>query len=177
MRSTAKSKRSTANYANNLIGALALALTDRTDRALEETLDVGGHASSALMSIGTRPGQSVDQLAHVLGLSHSATVRVVDRLEQRGWVQRMRMGHDGRTASLTPTPPGRATFRRLLATRNAVLNQVTAVLSDHEVVTLRRLLSKMLASLPNDRRQARHICRLCEHAVCRGADCPVGSAV
>ena len=168
-------------YSNNLFGALSLALTDRVAAALETTLGVGANAAPALLSVGTRPGESIDQLSRVLSLTHSATVRLVDRLEQRDWVQRDRGGGggggDGRTAALTLTTTGRSAFRRLLKARNAALNQVTGVLGDRENETLRKLLAKMLASLPGDRAEARHICRTCEHGVCVGARCPVGSAV
>ena len=164
-------------YSNNLLGALSLALTDRVAAALEATLGVGGNAAPALLSIGTRPGESIDDLSRVLGLTHSATVRIVDRLEQRGWVRRDRGGSDGRTAALTVTSTGRAAFRRLLKARNTALNHVTGVLEDRENETLRKLLTKMLASLPDDRAEARHLCRMCEHGVCVGARCPVGSAV
>ncbi len=164
-------------YANNLLGALSLALTDRVAAALEATLGVGGNAGAALLSIGTRPGESIDQLSRVLGLTHSATVRMVDRLEQSGWVRRDRGVRDGRTAALTLTATGRSAFRRLLKARNTALNQVIGVLGDREKKTLRKLLTKMLASLPDDRAEARHICRMCEHGMCVGVRCPVGSAV
>ncbi len=164
-------------YTSNLLGALSLALTDRVASALEATLGVGGNAGAALLSIGTRPGESIDQLSRVLSLTHSATVRMVDRLEQRGWVRRDRGGGDGRTAALTLTPTGRSVFRRLLKARKTALNRVTSVLGDRENETLRKLLTKMLASLPDDRAEARHLCRMCEHSVCVGVRCPVGSAV
>ncbi len=164
-------------YSNNLLGALSLALTDRVAAALEATLGVGGNAGAALLSIGTRPSESIDQLSRVLGLTHSATVRMVDRLEQRGWVRRDRGGSDGRTASLTLTATGRATFRRLLKARNTALSQVTDVLGHRENEALGKLLTKMLASLPADHADARHMCRMCGHGVCLGARCPVGNAV
>ena len=164
-------------YANNLLGALSLALTDRVAAALEATLGIGGNAGAALLSIGTRPGESIDQLSRVLGLTHSATVRMVDRLEQPGWVRRDRWVRDGRTAALTLTATGRSAFRRLLKARSTALNQVTGVLGDREKETLRKLLTKMLASLPDDRAEARHMCRMCEHGMCVGVRCPVGSAV
>ncbi len=164
-------------YSHNLLGALSLALTDRVAAALEAKIGVGGNDGAALLSIGTRPGESIDQLCRVLGLTHSATVRMVDRLEQRGWVRRDRGGRDGRTASLTLTATGRSAFRRLLRARKTTLNQVTGVLGDRENEILRKLLIKMLASLPDDRAEARHLCRMCEHGVCVGARCPVGSAV
>ena len=168
------SHRANERYTGNLIGALALAVNDRVTDAIEETVDIGGNAGAALVSIGTRPGEPIDQLAKVLRLSHSATVRVVDRLEQRRWVRRARIGHDGRSVSLELTKSGQTIFRRVLQKRNTVLNRTTDVLNDREVATLRNLAAKILASLPDNRAEARHICRLCEHAVCQGAACPVG---
>ena len=165
------------NHSNNLLGALSLALTDRTDDALSTTLGAGANASAALMSIGARPGESIDQLARVLDLNHSTTVRIVDRLEQSGWVRRTRGGRDGRAVSLTLTRSGQTNSRRLTTARNAVLNEVTVGLTERETEVLGRLLHKMLAGMPADRREARHMCRLCEHAICEGPDCPVGSAV
>ena len=65
-------------YSNNLLGALSLAVTDRVAAALEAKLGVGANAGPALLSIGTRQGESIDELSRVLGLTHSATVRIVD---------------------------------------------------------------------------------------------------
>lgn len=165
------------HYTSNLLGALALALVDKTATALEGALGAGGNAVPALLTIGTRPDRSVDQLARVLRLSHSTTVRIVDRLEDGGWVRRMRATDDSRSVLLRLTRAGRGAFRRLLAAREEALSHVTDVLTERERDVLRRLVSKMLASLPTTREDAFHICRLCEHAICHGEDCPVGHAV
>ena len=174
---TADGPRQADRHTANLLGVLALAVTDRTNAALGTALGAGGNAAAALLSVGARPGLSIDQLARVLGLSHSATVRLVDRLENRGWARRTRVGEDGRTASVTLSRSGNTTFRRLLDVRHDALKRATAGLSRRERAALRTLLAKMLASLPGDRHEARHMCRLCEHSVCHGAACPVGSAV
>lgn len=164
-------------YMDNLLGAFALALVDRTTLALESALGAGGNTLPALLTIGTRPDRSVDELAQTLALSHSATVRIVDRLEESGWVQRMRADKDSRRVLLRLTTPGRKAFHRLLEARRQALSEVTGSLSQKEKEELSRLVSKMLATIPKSRVEARHICRLCEHSICQGSDCPVGSAV
>lgn len=164
-------------YTNNLLGALALAVTDRVEDSLEHELGAGGNVSPALMSIGTRPGESIDQLARVLGLSHSAAVRLVHRLDDRGWVRRRRGGEDGRTVLLSLTRSGTSAFQRLLNARDETIEGVIDGLTRQEHTTLCDLLTKLLGAIPGSREEARHVCRLCEHSICRGARCPVGSAV
>jgi DNA-binding MarR family transcriptional regulator len=166
-----------SRYTNNLLGALAVGLTDRIGEGIDDALRIGGRAGAALLSVGTRPGQTIDQLAHVLVLSHSATVRLTDRLAKEGVMSRRRASGDARAVVLQLTRTGHNTFRRLLDARNAALETATSALTASERASLQRLLEKMLAELPHDLPEAKTICRLCEHEVCRGAACPVGSAV
>ena len=163
-------------YTNNLLGALALALADRVEDSLEHELGAGGNVSPALMSIGTRPSESIDQLAKVLGLSHSAAVRLVHRLDDKGWIRR-HGGEDGRAVLLNLTRSGTSAFQRLLNARDETIGGVTNELTRQEHTTLRDLLTKMLGAIPGSQEEARHVCRLCEHSICAGARCPVGSAV
>ena len=166
----------TSRYASNLLGALALTVTDRIDEALADRLQAGSNASAGLLSIGTRPGGSVRELATVLQMSHSAVVRLVDRLVARNLVTRSRGGADGRVVSLTLTAAGGRIFKRLLDDRNRVLRGATDTLTDSEHAQLEKLLVKMLGSIPSNRQDALHVCRLCEHEVCREDACPVGTA-
>ena len=99
----------------NQLGALALALSDRLATAAEP---VGGAtAAEALVALnGTAAGGSIDALAGIVGLSHSGTVRLVDRLERDGHVERRR-GADQRSAALILTPAGRRLARQVLTRR------------------------------------------------------------
>lgn len=164
-------------YTANLLGALALAVTDHVTEALESDLAEGGNASAAILSIGTRPGESIESLAKVLGLSHSATVRTVDRLERRGWVGRAPSGIDTRATALSLTRSGRAKAKKLIRERDRILTGVTSHLTTGELTTLTGLLTKMLSQLPATRADARHLCRLCNHGPCHDIHCPVGTSV
>ena len=67
----------------NVLGAFGLALADRLAAAAEPAGGVS--AAEALVALaGTAAGGSIDALARIVGLSHSGTVRLVDRLERDG---------------------------------------------------------------------------------------------
>ena len=76
--------------AANVLGALALVLTDRMADAVEDAAaqaETGAAALSALRHV-LPPDPTIDLLRQVLGLTHSGTVRLVDRLEAAGQVRR-----------------------------------------------------------------------------------------
>src|SRR3954453_2545737 len=64
----------------NVLAAWALAVADAVRIASEESTGLSGGAPAALVAIVADPGLSIDQLRHVLALTHPGTVRLVDRL-------------------------------------------------------------------------------------------------
>jgi DNA-binding MarR family transcriptional regulator len=162
----------------NLLGALSLVITDRTADAMAEA---GGRpesaaaALSALLHFLDRP--SVDLLRQVLGLTSSGTVRLLDRLEGAGYVQRG-PGTDGRSASITLTSAGRAAAGQVAAARAEVLGSALAALSPQERAAFDRLAGKVLAGLIRGPGATRWMCRLCDTGACRREEggCPVGNA-
>ena len=103
--------------AENLLGALGLAMSDRMGDAIVAR---AGHASSDAIALSALQdfldAPTVDRLAEVLGLTSSGTVRLVDRLERAGLVTR-RMGTDGRSTHVTLTAAGRRAGHAVAATR------------------------------------------------------------
>ena len=91
----------------NLLGALALVITDQTAQAVAaaavQSVSAGA-ALSALHHFLDRP--TLDQLRKVLGLTPSGTVRLVDRLADAGLVTRGK-GDDGRSRSVVLTEAGK----------------------------------------------------------------------
>lgn len=160
----------------NLLGALALALGDELRRATETAAAHGASAPAALVVIGTYPGRTIDALRPALGLSHSGTVRLVDRLEADGLVVRGD-GPDARSVSLQLTPAGRAAMRTLLAERRRALDEPLAALTATERRQLDRLTAKLLTAMTHSPEQADQYCRLCDEAVCPTARCPVECAI
>lgn len=159
----------------NLLGALAVAGSDAQRASLEvEGLDAG--AGAALLCVYTRAGSNIGEIAQTAGLTHSGAVRAVIRLEQLRLVDR-RPGRDRRTVEVTCTRQGTRVARQLLRDRRAGLEAMLEPLTQGELAHFGAVAARILAALPSDRAQAWRICRLCEHAVCKGRKCPVGSAV
>ena len=166
----------TTAHLANLLGATAVAIGDRLAEAGRQFVGAGGASAAALLTIGSRPGRTIDDLRRALDLSHSGAVRLVDRLEERGLVSRAHR-EDAREVGLRLTVSGESVFEGLLAERRAMLKRLLAPLDSRDRAAMGRALFTLLQSLPGNRTEARQICRLCEHSVCRGASCPVGSAV
>src|SRR5918999_5994664 len=94
-----------AGREGNLLGAVSLAVSDRVRAACERGASQGGSAPAALVSLaGYLDGSPIDAVRGPLGLTHSATVRLVDRLvaagagRGRGGAGRGRGGGGGRPA-------------------------------------------------------------------------------
>jgi DNA-binding MarR family transcriptional regulator len=157
----------------NLLGALGLALADRLGAAAE--LAGGASAAEALVSLHqARAGASIDALAGVVGLSHSGTVRLVDRLARDGLVERRR-GADQRSAALFLTPAGRRLARRVLTRRDAEMHSVLTLLTGGEQEALARSATRVLGRLGASPEAEPRLCRLCDLNACgrsRGR-CPV----
>jgi DNA-binding MarR family transcriptional regulator len=128
----------------NLLGALSLAVTERTSAAAGDALgqsESGAVALSALHHFLDDP--SVDLLRQVLGLTASGTVRLVDRLQDAGYITR-RPGRDGRSVSLRLTAAGRRAAQRVSAARADVLKEALAGLDLGDRQELDRIMSTVL---------------------------------
>jgi MarR family transcriptional regulator, negative regulator of the multidrug operon emrRAB len=155
----------------NLLGAAALALTE----TLLANLDTGQSRAAALVHLKLRPGENIDFLARVVGLTHPAAVRLVDALVDDGLLER-RAGRDRRTRSLVLTQAGKRAAARVVAEREQTLINALGPLSARERQVLAELLEKVLDSLTNSRWSSRHICRLCDYPTCARPSCPVDAA-
>lgn len=160
----------------NLLGALATGIQDAVRDALTGEAGMDSTAVAALLAVRERPGQSITQLATALSLTHSGAVRSVDRLTRHDLVARGR-GQDGRSRGLVLTPAGQAMTGQILAARRRLLLGLLEGLPPDDRVCFTRAAERLLAQLPGSRADAWRICRTCEHDVCRGPACPVGSAV
>jgi DNA-binding MarR family transcriptional regulator len=156
----------------NLLGALALALSDALTAAVETTAGHAGAMGAALAVLAQEPGLSIEQLRIPLGRTQSATVRVVDQLAAEGYAER-RPGRDQRSVAVVLTARGRNAAARVLASRERVLSGALAGLGPAERKALTGTLEKVLADVTPDRARADQTCRLCDVAVCPGQACPV----
>ena len=102
----------------HLLGALALTLSDRASAAVHAGAGVSGSDAAALVTLRNyAEGEPLDLLRRALALSHPAVVRLADRLQARGLVDRHRGARDGRAVALRLTPAGRRAADAALAAR------------------------------------------------------------
>lgn len=181
--------RSSHQHAANVLGALSLVVADRINTAVEAIAMLGPSAPAALAALHEfLDGGSVTQLSSVLGLTHSGTVRLVDRLAAEGLVERTG-AQDGRAVSVTLTRTGRRAAARLLQARETSLASALSALSSDEVANLAAALDTMLTTVTLARAEERSartneppqpwLCRLCDFAACGRTEgnCPVNNAV
>jgi MarR family transcriptional regulator, negative regulator of the multidrug operon emrRAB len=160
----------------NLISAFVLGLADALDETTKAAGAHGATGASALATILFNPGERIDQLSPVLGITGSGTVRLVDRLVADGLVER-RPGRDRRSVALALTPAGEAVARRVVAARREVLRHALQPLGDEVTRVLAEAAERALTGLAVDRWRADRICRLCDYAACPQDRCPVETAV
>jgi DNA-binding MarR family transcriptional regulator len=159
----------------NLLGALAVGLSDAIASAVETTAGHAGAMGAALATLAQEPGLSIEQLRVPLGRTQSATVRVVDQLAAEGYAER-RPGRDQRSVAVVLTPRGAEAAARVLASREQALRDALGGLTQGERKSLTGTLEKVLTRITTDRAHADQICRLCDVATCPDRACPVDLA-
>jgi MarR family transcriptional repressor of emrRAB len=180
--------RSSHRHAANALGALSLVVADRMNASVEAIAELGPSAPAALVALHEfLDGGSVTQLSSVLGLTHSGTVRLVDRLGAEGLVERVG-AQDGRAVSVVLTRSGRRVALRIRRARETSLTSVLSALTSDEINNLAAALDAMLSTVTVARAEERSahssdrpqpwLCRLCDFAACgrREGNCPVNNA-
>lgn len=163
----------------NVLGALALALTDRMSEAVA---GAAGHSLTAAAALSALAhivdGPTVERLSQVLGLTHSGTVRLVDRLEADGHVRRAR-GPDGRSVAVSLTEEGRRAAASLTDARLGLLAAALEPLSDDERALFGTLVGRILVGMMREPGATRWTCRLCDTGACGRytGGCPIGREV
>jgi MarR family transcriptional repressor of emrRAB len=157
----------------NMLGAFSVAVSDSMDEAFDEACAVGDSAPAAMILIRENPDTRIEALARYLALSHSGTVRLVDRLSQAGWVARETCD-DKRAVVLVLTRAGQKVADRLLEGRRRRLGKALNGVSAADRKVLERILPQMLRNLVTDPAQADHTCRYCDSGACeRNEGCPL----
>jgi MarR family transcriptional regulator, negative regulator of the multidrug operon emrRAB len=157
----------------NLLGALSLAVMDQIEQGARDIIGRAGETPAALIVIGYGPITN-DKLRRILGLSHSGTVRLVDRLVSDRLVER-RPGKDGREVALHLTAKGAASRKDLLSSRISAVASFLDVLSPSERKRLRELIRDVLARQDTSEMDRFTICRMCDNGVC--SNCPLPTTV
>ena len=160
----------------NLFGAAAQVVTDQVRKTISAVVGAGESYGAGLVSILQFEGRSVDVLSRTLGISHSGTVRLVDRLEADGLVRRR---HEGRATLLFATPRGRRVGRRIEAARLDTVSALVSGFSPSERKAFEPLLRALLKKQTCSFDDVLHTCRICSLDACLGTGepCPVATAI
>jgi MarR family transcriptional regulator, negative regulator of the multidrug operon emrRAB len=156
----------------NLLGALAMEIAGRLERHGRRHPNETSSAAAALNVIGFYEGCSNGALSRALGLSHTATVRLVDKLEAADLVV-SEPGADKRVVALRLTELGRERAHAGVHERCVLLGDVVDLLTPAQRQSLDEILEVLLKSMVRAAQDADHICRLCDGEACPPEQCPV----
>ncbi|MGH8430501.1 MAG: MarR family winged helix-turn-helix transcriptional regulator [Solimonas sp.] len=154
----------------NKLGALAVLAGDLSRAAGG---DLSPTAVAILLTLHHRGPMTASELAVIAGITQPTAVRVTNGLVAHGLVRRS--DRVGKTAPIHLTRAGAREARSLQKARLIALQRLVTPLADEERTELEGLLDKMLAGATGSRRFARTTCRLCDHALCNGPACPIGT--
>lgn len=164
-------------FAGNVLGAFARALSDKVEQAVCEATGLSSSACSAIVTVGSEPDSSIETLRRMLSLEHSSLVRLLDRLEQRGFLRRIRGSNvDQRMVSVSLTDEGEDCFTAILDARRATLEEVMLPLGSAERKLMIGMVAKMMPHVVDPGDDQHYVCRLCDLEVCPQTDCPVNLA-
>lgn len=156
----------------NLLGTLAGAVEDRLAARPKGHHNETDSSLAALNLLSELQGCTNLQLSQAMKLSHTAMVRLIDRLESAGLVER-RAGSDRRTVNLWLTPSGQARVREAALERGATLLDIVGRLSEPQQRQLDRIAETLLRAMTTGDAEATYLCRLCDDRACPPDRCPV----
>jgi MarR family transcriptional regulator, multiple antibiotic resistance protein MarR len=125
-----------------LISRVRLALLESLDRALSP-LNVTAAQYVVLATLASG-AESASQICRGISYDAGAMTRMIDRLEQRGLLQRVRVADDRRTVKLQLTEEGAALYPKMRAAAMAVVNDLLRGFSKAEAQQLEGFLKRML---------------------------------
>lgn len=123
------------------------------NRALEARLrphDLSSSMWFVLRVLWEREGLTQREIGGELGLGQPAVVSVLDRLERHGLIERRRNAIDRRKVNIHLTAAGLELRDTLSPVANEVNEVAVSRLSRDEIVTLWRLLDRMLEAFDQD---------------------------
>ena len=156
----------------NLLNAAATAIVDAQATSMAFQANLKSSTTAAILTLGQHPALTLSDLAQVLGLSHSATVRLVDGLTSRGLAARGD-GQSRREVAVSLTFDGQLLYGALRQAQSDILTPLLEDLAQKDRAILEAALSSILAARTKGLQSADHICRFCDESVCMQHDCPV----
>ena len=116
-----------------------------TQRTMAE-LGITSQQASILFMVASGKCLLAAELAREYGIDASAVTRLVDRLEKRGLLTRVRSIEDRRVVRLALTPEGHAIAAKMPAIFNGVLDSLLGGFTPEEVGFLKSMLRRVLVN-------------------------------
>ncbi|KVE30947.1 MarR family winged helix-turn-helix transcriptional regulator [Burkholderia sp. TSV86] len=117
-------------------------ITQRT----QTELGITGTQASMLFRLAIGHCSTAAELAREFGIDASAVTRLLDRVEKRGLLRRVRCSNDRRVVRLELTDEGQALASRMPAIFRSVLDQVLEGFTPEEVGFLKSMLRRILSN-------------------------------
>jgi DNA-binding MarR family transcriptional regulator len=131
------------------VGFLMKVAAESMSRELDTRMEALGLTDAQwrpLLLLSQREAQTAAQLARQAACDSGALTRMLDRLEDKGFVRRVRSTDDRRVQNLELTPEGRRAAAVVPRVICEVLNAHLADLSHTEVDQLKGLLQRVVAT-------------------------------
>ena len=131
------------------VGYLMKVAVESISRELDERMGEHGLTDAQwrpLLLLSQSEAQTAAQLAREAACDSGALTRMLDRLEDKGFVRRVRSTEDRRVVNLELTEEGRNAARVVPAVLCEVLNAHLTGLSHAEIGQLHSLLSRVVAN-------------------------------
>jgi DNA-binding MarR family transcriptional regulator len=139
-----------------LIGRIRGELVLGIEQALADSgVELNFSQFVALKRLGEDGPMAPGELARCVHYSPGALTRMLDKLEQAGYLQRVPDPDDRRALRLELTTAGQKIHKRMIACGNAAAERAFAEISEAERLQLRSLLERVLEHLYAERERAR----------------------
>ena len=122
-------------------------LLQAASKRMENTLGITGPQRLALRLIVKYPGLSAKRLAHTLQLHPSTVTGVLQRLDDRGMIDRRRDPRDGRGICLFATAAGRSLIRSPAGTVEASVRRALRKIDPQQLEAARSVLAVLADTL------------------------------
>ena len=123
-------------------------------RALRKALDVElGHYGITFSQWQVLAGLALEgeipqvRLAELIGVEGPTLVRILDRMEQRGWIKRKISSRDRRQKLISPTKKAEGVWKKMTECAHGVRDGAVKGISSKDVINLQRLLKKIKENL------------------------------
>lgn len=110
-------------------------------------LDCTKNEMLALVLLHRRSDVNMSQIAEYLGVPLNTATGIIDRMERKTLVRRIRSQEDKRVVTIAMTDEGKQQFRRVLDTFLGYGRTVLAALTPEEIATITAVAGKVTAAL------------------------------